>query len=404
MKILYIVPFVPWPVRVRSFNLIPRLSRRHQIYMVCVSSAEPSVEQNEWLQQHCEKVVHVPHCAWKGVVQSAMALPTRTPLRIAYCRSKSARDAVRRLFGEVKPDVVYVERWRALQYVPDETTAPVVCDPTDSMTLYNWRLMQGGAWWEKLVGWEEYSKFLRYEGRLARRADVCVFCSKVDMECMKEQAPEVECELVPNAVDCEKYFFKKENEEDPGTIVFTGSFKYRPNCHAIELFMEKIFPLVQREVPGVKFLAVGNAASHELRSYRGQAGFEAVDFVPDLRPYLAKATVAVAPLTVGSGVSNKLAEGFAVGTPVVATPLACGDLPVKSGEQLLIGRNDQEFAEQVIRVLQDAELRRQIALRARQFVVERYDWEIVSKKMETVMENLIEVRAGERSKQLFATA
>src|SRR5258706_233030 len=92
MKILYIVPFVPWPVKVRSFNLIPRLSRRHQIYMVCVSSAEPSVKQNEWLKQYCKKVVHVPHSAWKGVVQSAMALPTRTPLRIAYCRSTSARD------------------------------------------------------------------------------------------------------------------------------------------------------------------------------------------------------------------------------------------------------------------------------------------------------------------------
>jgi glycosyltransferase involved in cell wall biosynthesis len=404
MKILYIVPFVPWPVKVRSFNLIPRLARRHEIYLVCVSRAEPTAEQKEWLSRYGTKSVHVAHSSWKGMAQSAMALPTRTPLRIAYCRSKLAQEAVRRVYDEARPDVVYVERWRALQYVPKDVQAPVVCDPTDSMTLYNRRLMQGGEWWERLVGWEEHAKFLRYEAKLARQADVCVFCSKLDMECVKERAPGVECELVPNAVDCGKYFFKSANEEESETIVFTGSFEYRPNCRAVEFFMEKIFPLVQRETPGVKFQAVGNAASQALRGYQSRTGFEAVDFVSDLRPYLARATVAVAPLTVGSGVSNKLMEGFAVGTPVVATQLACGDLPVKSGQQLFIGNSAREFAEHVVRLLRDAELRKRIAIRARRLAEEQYDWEIASRKMELVMEKVTGIVSGERSKQEFATA
>ena len=404
MKILYIVPFVPWPVKVRSFNLIPRLARRHEIYLVCVSAAHPTAEQKEWLNRYGKKSVHVAHSSWKGIAQSAMALPTRTPLRIAYCRSKVAQEAVRRLCEEQRPDVVYVERWRALQYVPKDTRPPVVCDPTDSMTLYNRHLMRGGEWWERLVGWEEYKKFLSYEAKLARQADVCVFCSKVDMDCVKEYAPEVQCELVPNAVDCEKYFFKDVNEEESETIVFTGSFKYRPNCRAAEFFMEKIFPLVQREMPSVKFLAVGNAASWALRGYQGRTGFGTVDFVRDLRPYLAKAAVSVAPLTVGSGVSNKLMEGFAVGTPVVATPLACGDLPVKSGQQLLIGNSATEFAEHIVRLLRDAELRRQIAIRARRLAEEQYDWEIASRKMEIVMEKVARIGSGETSKKGFATA
>ena len=141
-------------------------------------------------------------------------------------------------------------------------------------------------------------------------------------------------------MDCEKYFFKEEGEEEPATLVFTGSFKYRPNCHAVKYFLEEIFPAIQKEVPAAKFLAVGNGAGAALAAYRGRPGFEAVDFVPDLRPYLAKAAVVVAPLTVGAGVSNKLGEGFAVGTPVVATPLACGDLPVRTGEQLLIATSE----------------------------------------------------------------
>jgi glycosyltransferase involved in cell wall biosynthesis len=271
------------------------------------------------------------------------------------------------------------------------------------MTLYNLRLMKEGAWWEKLLGWEEYRKFLRYEGKLARSADVCVFCSRLDMECVKEHSPEVRYELVPNGVDCAKYFFKEEREEEPRTLVFTGSFKYRPNCHAVKYFLENIFPEIRKQEPEVKFMAVGNEACKALAAYRGRLGFEAVDFVPDLRPYLAKAAVVIAPLTVGAGVSNKLAEGFAVGTPVVATPLACGDLPVTSGEHLLIATNTGEFAEHVVRLLRDAGLRRQMAVRARKLVEEQYDWETVSRRMEMVMQRLVGT-ANERGEQKFATA
>jgi len=404
MKILYIVPFVPRQVKVRSFNLIPRLARRHQIHLVCVSSEAPSVTQRRYLEQHCENVSYISHSRWRAISQCAAALPTKTPMRIAYCESKAASKAVDDLLSEAEPDVIYVERWRALQYVPRDTSVPVVCDPTDSMTLYNRRLKGTGACWERFVGWEEHRRFLRYEGTLARRADVCVFCSRVDMECVKEQAPEARYELVPNGVDCEKYFFKESSEEEPATVVFTGNLKYPPNRHAAEFFLAKIFPLVQRQVQQAKFVAVGNGAEKALERYRGMPGFEAVGFVPELRPYLAKATVAVAPLTVGSGVSNKLGEGFAVGTPVVATPVACGDLPVKDGEHLLIAREAPQFADRVIALLADGRLRRTIAARARRFVQEQYDWGIVSRKMEDVMRDAVELAASERGERVRATA
>lgn len=401
MKILYVVPFVPRQVKVRSFNLIPRLARSHQIHLVCVSSEVPSEAQRQYLEQYCETVLYIPHSRWRAISQCAAALPTKRPMRIAYCESKAASQAVDDLVREAEPDVIYVERWRALQYVPRNAAVPVVCDPTDSMTLYNRRLKGTGAWWERFVGWEEHRRFVRYEGTLARRADVCVFCSGVDMECVKEQAPEVRYELVPNGVDCEKLFFKETSEEEPATLVFTGNLKYRPNRHAAEFFLAQIFPLVQKQVPQAKFVVVGNGAEKALGRYRGTPGFEAVGFVPELRPYLARATVAVAPLTVGAGVSNKLGEGFAVGTPVVATPLASGDLPVKDGEHLLIAREATQFADRVIALLADAQLRRAIAARARRLVQEQYDWKIVSRKMEDVMRDAVGI-GGERKKRTGA--
>jgi len=402
MKVLYIVPFVPWEIRVRSFNLIPRLARRHEIYLVSVSTHEPTMQEQAWIDRYCRKSVHVKQSLPVALAHCLAALPTGTPLRMAYCRSREAQAAVRRFSDEVLPDVVYVERWRALDFLPEAVAAPLVCDPTDSMTLYNQRLLDAGSWWERLVAWGEHRKFSKCEGKLAMRPDACVFCSRVDLEAVQAQAPEARFELVPNGVDCRSYFFKDESEEQPGAIAFTGRLEYGPNRHAAEFFLNRVFPLIQSEVPGASFTAVGKGAPRVLARYSGRPGFHAVDFVPDLRPFLARAAVTVAPLTVGAGVSNKLAEGFAVGTPVVATPLACGDLPVTSGNQLLIASDEHEFARHTISLLKDASLRRAIAARARRFV-EGYDWEVVAGKMENLLEEIGSKHSRESGERALAT-
>jgi glycosyltransferase involved in cell wall biosynthesis len=302
---------------------------------------------------------------------------------MAYFASPRMTAAVRRAIEEVAPDVIYVERWRALQYVPQDISIPVVCDPTDSMILYNRRLSLLGAWWERPIGLEEYVKFLRAEPRLARRADASIFCSRLDMECVIRRAPEARCELIPNGVDCQKFFLKQPLESDAQTIVFTGGFTYRPNCHAVDYFLREIFPLIRKTLPNARFHAVGNEASRSLKQFE-QPGFETTDFVTELRGELAKAAVAVAPITVGSGVSNKLLEAFATGTPIVATSMACGDLPVCHGQHLLVADDPQRFAEAVVRLIRDAELRERLTVQARRLVVERYDWEIVYRRLENI--------------------
>lgn len=403
MRILYIVPFVPWPVRVRSYNLIPRLARRHEIYLLCLSGSPEEDERAGPLHAFCLKIRCVRHSRPRAFLQCALALATPVPLRMAYFDSARMQDAVRRAVAEFSPDVIYVERWRALQYVPVEIQVPVLCDPTDSMLLYNERLMRTGCWWERPLGLEEYLKFLRYETRLASRASAVVFCSRVDLECVRQRAPAARYVQVPNGVDCKRFFPKQPHEEEPDTIVFAGNFGYGPNRHAVRFFRQEIFALVRRQIPSAKFIAVGNGASRYLQTVaRSTPGFEVVDFVPELRPYIARATVAVAPITVGVGVSNKLTEAFATGTPVVATRLACGDMPVNHREHLLIANKPSAFAERVVCLLRDPDLRARLARRARRLVEEHYDWEIVYRSMEQAMVDL--ARGTVSAEKQFASA
>jgi polysaccharide biosynthesis protein PslH len=391
MRILYILPFVPWAIRVRSYHLIPQLGKEHEIYLLCRSTSAGEEAHTREMEPYCRHIQCVRHSRpWlRGAVRCALALPTPTPLRMTYFASPGMRNAVQEAVAEFNPDVIYLERWRTLQYVPPHVQIPIVCDPTDSMLLYNQRLMKRGSWWERLIAIEEAVKFRRYEGKLANQADTVIFCSQVDLDCVQKNAPLAHYAIVPNGVDCETFFAKQPEEEQPNTVVFTGNYGYKPNRHAVLFFLTKIFPLIRASVPDVRFIAVGSGATRYLSKYlRSSPGLELVDFVPELRPYIAKATVAVAPITVGAGVSNKLGEAFATGTPVVATQMACGDLPVRDGEHLFIADEPTIFAEKVVRLLRDQALRHQIVTRARRFVEEQYDWGVVSRSIEQAMAEL----------------
>jgi glycosyltransferase involved in cell wall biosynthesis len=401
MRILYVLPFVPTITRVRCLNLIPRLARNHTIDLVCLASAKDDFSKVEEISSYCNSVRYIFHSRVKGVFQAAKALPTSLPLRIAYTSSAGMEALVRSTSQANRPDLIYVERWRALQYVPQDCGVPVLCDPTDSMILYNRRLSSTGSWWERIIGAVEHARFLKYEPVLARRADVTIFCSTLDRDCLLAQDFDANTEIIPNGVDCDRFFRKDEGQTEAATLIFTGNFGYRPNVHAVRYFIRKVLPHIRQKCSGVKFMAVGKCAARKLRKYvAGTEGFEAVDLVPDLRPYLARATVSVAPLTVGAGVSNKVLEAFAVGTPVVATSLACGDLPVRDGEHLYLADTPEIFAARVLDLLQDPLARRRMTDKGRALAEAKYDWEIVARRLEALMCRLIENR--KRGMEQFA--
>lgn len=375
-----------WALRVRSFHLIPRLARENKIYLLSLTGSAEEEARAEPLRRVCEEIRFVRHSKDRAIRQCALALATPVPLRMAYFASPEMCRAVRQAVREFSPDVIYAERWRSLQYVPAGVDVPVVADPTDSMLLYNRRLLRTGRLWERAVGFEEALKFRRYEGTLAQRADAVVFCSQFDLDCVRRMAPAARYALVPNGVDCKAFFQKHPGEEQPGTIVFAGNFGYAPNRRAAQFFLEEIFPVIRRQIPRARFLAAGSGAPQCLKkAARNTPGVEVSDFVPQLRPCIARAAVAVAPILTGAGVSNKLGEAFATGTAMVATRLACGDLPVEDGKHLLIADGAPTFAESVIRLLRNPELRESLAQEARKLVEEHYDWEIVYRSMEEVL-------------------
>ncbi|GIX08224.1 MAG: hypothetical protein KatS3mg115_2627 [Candidatus Poribacteria bacterium] len=134
----------------------------------------------------------------------------------------------------------------------------------------------------------------RMEERIAAQVEGITAASERDAALYRAMAPHTPIEVIDNGVDVESYRPEPEAEE-PATLVYTASYDWLPNADAVEYFCTEIWPKVRAAVPQARFFAVGKAPPPPMRRWNGQDGITVTGMVPDVRPYIARATAYVVP-------------------------------------------------------------------------------------------------------------
>jgi glycosyltransferase involved in cell wall biosynthesis len=124
-----------------------------------------------------------------------------------------------------------------------------------------------------------------------------------------------------------------------------------------------------------------------------QPGVEVIGTVPDVRPHLARASAVVVPLNVGGGTRLKIFEAMAMGKAVVSTTLGAEGLPVEDGRQILIADDPALFADSVVRLLADSELRHRVGGEARDLVQRRFGTEVVAREFERICLDVVQEKS-----------
>ncbi len=210
-----------------------------------------------------------------------------------------------------------------------------------------------------------------------RRCETLLVSSERDRESFRVMAPSVPVTVVPNGVDTAS-FVPGGGRRDPYGIVFTGVLDYPPNNEGVMTFLRTTFPLVRMRVPDARLIVVGPSPSRALTGH-ASADIVVTGRVPDVRPYLAAAAVAVVPLFAGGGTRLKILEAMAMGTPVVSTSIGCEGLDVRHGDHLLVADTPEQFAGAVVQLMTDDDLRLRLSTRARELVCREYDWETIAR-------------------------
>jgi sugar transferase (PEP-CTERM/EpsH1 system associated) len=202
-------------------------------------------------------------------------------------------------------------------------------------------------------------------------------------------APEVASRIdwVENGVDVARFDPKCDwpapyAAESPA-IVFTGTMDYRPNVEAVSFFATEVMPRLASLSPAPHFHIVGANPSPAVRALAELQRVHVTGSVPDMRPYLAHAAVAVAPLRIARGIQNKVLEAMAMARPVVASPEAHDGVRAVAGRDLLVADGAEAMAAAVTQVLAGG--MPGLGTAARAAVLTGYDWKATLARLDDIL-------------------
>jgi sugar transferase (PEP-CTERM/EpsH1 system associated) len=377
-NILMLTHRVPYPPdkgdRIRTFHILRELGRRSAIHLACLADEpiEPGVR--EVLEGHCHRVAIVPLGRGRWVRALGSLALGRTATEGAFV-SAELRATLRRWARDTRFRAMLASSSGLVPYLRDRALrdVPAVVDlmDLDSQKWLDYAEADRGPrrWAHRLEG----RRLRRLERGLTSWARAITLVSDAEAELYRRCCGDGPVHAVTNGVDLD--YFRPSVTSDESGCVFVGALDYRPNVDAATWFCRQVWPEIRRRLPAARFALVGRSPSEEVRQLAAWPGVELVGQVADVRPYVARAAVVVAPLQIARGVQNKVLEAMAMGKAVVASPQALDGLGAAPGTDLLAASTPDAWSAAVAQLLGDAALRRRLGDSARRYVERRHRWD-----------------------------
>lgn len=401
MKILFIVPYVPNLIRVRPYNLLRTLADRgHEITLFTIWNNSSEHRDLERLSSFLKEVHAFPLSRWQSVSNCLRVLPTREPLQASYCwQPELLKDLLRLIANpseEKRFDVIHVEHLRGIRYALElrrlkaTQNISLVWDSVDSITrLFGQTRKQSSKPISRLMATFEYGRTRQMEASVPSNFDRTLVTSQSDMETYLELGDHHydtanAFSVLPNGVALEYFQVNESVPRQPATLVISGKMSYHANIAMVNYMVMEILPIIWSKRPDVQLWIVGKDPPKDIQKLGDSSLIHVTGTVPDVRPYLQSATIAVAPLVYGTGVQNKVLESMACGTPVVATSLAVSALNVQPGRDLLVEDHPQGFADQILALLENQQDQKALGMAGRRYVEENHRWETIAMRLEDI--------------------
>ena len=376
MKILFVVPNVPSTIRPRPFHFLRGLSQIHQVSVLCLATNEADERFVSDLRQYCHglEVIRLPR--WRSLANCLLALFSGTALRCAYFNSPRLRDYVKARIEANEVDLIHAEHLKSFAMVKDVLgKVPALFDAVDCLSmLESRRRVVSKNPFVKCFSWMESKGLRRSERAASHRFNRVVITSEVDKRAYPiAEGLREKIDVVPIGVELEHFGFR-QYEAQKGLVVFCAKLDYFPNEDAALYFARNVWPLLRARRPELRFDIVGSRPPRSIRRLDGKNNIRVIPSVPDVRPYLGRASVALCPIRIRAGIQYKMLEAMALGVPLVATSICCPGLQVEAGKHLLVADEPEQFASAVELLLDNVTLREKLINAGRAYVEQHHSW------------------------------
>jgi polysaccharide biosynthesis protein PslH len=401
VRILILAPRAPFPANdgasQRNLRILRWLGSRDEVTLAAFG--DPSDEAASCaLGASAASVVIIPRPRRSASARVVDVLLTSQPDLTRRLWSRPMIRAVRRVCSETPFDLVQIEGlemfslWIAAG-VARKTRPRVILDEHNAEYSLQASAAAAsranGSWFGALYSSIQAGRLRRYEQNAFRLVDGVVAVSKDDELALRALRPSVRSTVVPNGVDTTS-FLPAASREPGERVLFIGKMDYRPNVDAAEWLGRQIWPRVRGQRPTATLEIVGRDPTPRVVSLGGIDGVTVVGEVPDERSSFQRASLLVVPMRMGSGVRLKVLQAMATATPIVSTAPGMSGTGAVDGIHYLRGDSPGELATAVVRVLEDAALRAQLANASLDLVRSHYDWSAILPRLDEFHREIIE--------------
>jgi len=391
MRILFLTSRLPFPPnrgdRLRTYQLLRHASRDHAITLVSFVASEQEAQLARELDAYCEELHFIVQPVRRSQIGTMANFWRRQPLQALYYRSGKMRRLVDELLANGRYDAAYVHLFRMAPYMTGRPDLYRIVDLTDMISAEIAASLPYRSPLSRLIYRLELQRISRYEQEVAGWAEETWLISERDRSELAASRPAANLQVVPNGVDL-AHFYPLGQEPVNNRLLFVGHLDVFHNIDAGNYLLDELFPRLRKRIPDCTLDIVGPGEGLQLVGQEPDQGVRLRGFVPDLNEVLNESAVFVAPLRFSAGVQNKVLEAMAAGVPVVTTGNVSAGLAAQAGRDLLVGSGADELVAAVVKLLEDQPLRRQIGQAGRQFIAERFSWQVAMDRLQSVERQL----------------
>jgi sugar transferase (PEP-CTERM/EpsH1 system associated) len=390
MRILVVCHRLPYPPdhggKIRAFEMIKHLGAHHTVTVATLAHNQQQIELGSTLRDYCQQlIVHMLPSPLRWA-RALLALPSAQPSSASYFWSPRLKNLVDRAARATPFDRILVHCAFMAHYVTDLPCGYRVLDYAD---------IDSGKWSDYCqykrkplaYGYAlEAAKLRRHEREMGAYFAHCCVTTNSELTEFNSLGLSAPCSVIPNGVDFSYFTPQSGREGDNPVIVFVGRMDYFPNVDGVLQFARDTFPRIRAEVPNVELRIIGSDPTRTVLELAQTPGIRVTGYVPDIRPHVTDATLAIAPLRIARGTQNKILEMMACGIPVVASPQAAKGIQATPGEHLVVGANAEDFACQVIKLLRTRDLRQRFSHAGRRQVERAHSWRAAMRILDRVLQ------------------
>ena len=377
---------------IRFVKFVKFLKQRHSVFIVSLDERNQWRQAPELLEGIEMQIVERPvYSTIRKVINKIVRIK---PSFVVNCYSKKMAETINEIIVSKSIDLVHVEFTYMGEYIHDikkKSIATVLVDQELNFRRITRELQSKGSLLRLPGLLLEYVKQKKYETAICSHFNKIFAITEEEKAVLLDSNKALDIDIYPNVVDSEH--FSPEStaavSEDPVGMVFIGNYHHKPNEAGMLWFYDNVYPLIKQAVPDAGMNIVGANPTPRIKELAKNEEITVTGFVDDIRPYLKKSAVFINPIITGGGMRGKVIEAMASCRAVVSTSMGAEGIEASHGANMMIADTPGEFANAVVDIMHDEELKHLLARNAQALVKEKYDERVVFTRMEKKYTDLV---------------